>query len=134
MESHQWSTYPHPGRSHSRSYQRGLVAHTLTQYGDVVVYHVHDLAYSYARAHIQFEPEYVIQACRHYALLYTHDLDALDAERVNLLSAASLAYQHADGECLLAIVNALVVEGPYVKARGYDSLLLEQIDRAIDFA
>lgn len=113
--------------------QRGLVMKQRT-HGDLAVYRVHDLAYSYARENARLSREAVIGGCVEYARRHVMSLDALDTERVHLLRAAESAYFLRDWTSLIVILYALTVDSRYLSARGQDDLLLEQLDRAIEAA
>lgn len=114
--------------------RRGL-ADDLRREGDgLALYRVHDLSHSYARSQAPVPQQAVIDACRRYTLAHQQDMRALDAERANILNAARCAFEHRDFASLLDIMRALAVDGPYVASHGYDGLLLEQMDHAIEAA
>jgi serine/threonine protein kinase/tetratricopeptide (TPR) repeat protein len=112
--------------------RRGLVNRLKSPGGTIPRYHMHDLAHSYARAATHLSRQVVIEACEAYVTHHLHDLDALDAERINLLKAAEAAHRTGQNESLIAIMRALTVDGPYLAARGHDPLLVQQLDRAIE--
>ena len=98
------------------------------------VYRLHDLAYSHAIANTPISPVAVIGGCLAYVREYKADLDALDAERTNILKAVESAGKAGDNWSMVQIMNTLIVEGPYLTARGHDQLLLDQLDAAIEAA
>jgi serine/threonine protein kinase/tetratricopeptide (TPR) repeat protein len=114
--------------------RRGLAKRTHPPGSEIAVYRLHDLAHSYARAAASIDRPRMIAACRTYAERHVQEVNHLDAERTNILKAAQAAQQSGDTASLLAIMRALTVEGPYLSARGYDALLLEQLDSAIETA
>ncbi len=114
--------------------RRGLVKRAHHPGSEVVIFRLHDLAHSYARAKTLVERPHVIEACQTYTEKHMGDVDWLDAERSNILKAAQAAYDSGRSANLLAIIRMLTVDGPYLKARGHDALLLEQLDRAVDTA
>ncbi len=114
--------------------RRGLAKRVHLPGGEIAVFRLHDLAHSYARASASIDRPHLIAACRAYTEQYIQDVGHLDAERTNILKAAQAAQETGDTASLLAIMRALTVDGPYLSARGYDALLLEQLDRAIETA
>jgi serine/threonine protein kinase/tetratricopeptide (TPR) repeat protein len=114
--------------------RRGLAKRTHPPGSEIAVYRLHDLAHSYARAATSIDRPHMIAACRTYAERHVQEVNHLDAERTNILKAAQAAQQSGDTASLLAIMRALTVDGPYLSARGYDALLIEQLDSAIETA
>lgn len=106
--------------------RRGLADRSKT----TPTYQVHDLAYSYAKAisrqHLQAQ---VMQAALTYTTTHVDDLDALDAERENILGAAQAAHDIQNTDILVGIMGALC--GTYLSARGHTLKFLELLDAAI---
>ena len=98
------------------------------------MYRIHDLAYSYTRANVALKRQAVIAGCLEYVTHHKDTPNAIDLERTNALKAADSAYHMDDSASLIQIVYVLTVDGSYFKARGHDSLLLEQLDHAIQAA
>ncbi len=116
---------------------RGLVEGARHPDSDIVYYGIHDLAYGYVRS--QVPPDHaqqgaVIEACRAFAARHTGNVALLHCERTNILRAAEAACERRDDASLVGMMRALVVDGEYFSARGHDSLLLDQLDRAINAA
>lgn len=106
--------------------RRGLADRSKT----TLTYQVHDLAYSYAKAisrqHLQ--PQ-VMQAALTYTTTHVDELDALDAERENILGAAQAAQDIHNPDILVGIMGALC--GTYLSTRGHTLKFLELLDAAI---
>jgi tetratricopeptide (TPR) repeat protein len=111
--------------------RRGLVKRIRLPDSEIAVFRLHDLAYSYARAAVTIDRAQASAACRTYTEQHIQDVNALDAERANILKAAQVT---PDAASLLAIMRALTVDGPYLSTRGHDALLLAQLDRAVETA
>ncbi len=97
-------------------------------------YRVPNLARSYARAAkpVGKRSELaVIKACRDYAKSHASDtkesLNALQAERENLLLGAQTAHRLDADDLLLDIMRALSVDSTYLAARGYTSEALDML-------
>jgi tetratricopeptide (TPR) repeat protein len=115
--------------------ERGLV--NERQLAGVRYFHLHDLAYSYARTlygNLRDQPQRIVDACREFAMDHAADLAGLDVEFGNLLEAAETAEQLGDDESLIAIMNVFAVAGPYFAARGHTVRTLELLRDAIRIA
>jgi tetratricopeptide (TPR) repeat protein len=115
--------------------ERGLVSER--QRAGVRYFHLHDLAYSYARTlhgNLRNQPQRIVSACREFASAHAGDLLDLDVEFGNLLEAAETAEQIADYPSMIQILYAFAVEGPYFAARGYTVRSLELMRDAIRIA
>jgi tetratricopeptide (TPR) repeat protein len=114
---------------------RGLVRQQTLN--DLTYYHLHDLAYSYARnmfINKGLSQQPVIDACRHYTEAHLEDLDALDVEQSNILEAAEAAHEVGQDETLVDIIRMLAVDGPFFEARGHTSKTIQLLKTAIDAA
>lgn len=114
---------------------RGLVNERT--YRQHTYFHLHDLAYSYARSLFKskgMREEPVIEACLRYTQSYQDELEMLDIEQSNILEAAEAAHQAGQDNILIEIMRLLVVVGPYFAARGFTSLSLNLLQRAITAA
>jgi tetratricopeptide (TPR) repeat protein len=98
------------------------------------MYRIHDLAFSYARANVALKRQAVIDGYVEYVTRHKDTPGAIDLERTNALKAAETAYQTDDSASLIKLLSVLTVDGSYFRARGHDSLLLEQLDHAIEAA
>ncbi|MEO8394354.1 MAG: protein kinase, partial [Chloroflexota bacterium] len=98
------------------------------------MYRIHDLAFSYARANVALKRQVVIAGYLEYITHHKDTPGAIDLERTNALKTAGTAYQTDDSASLIKLLYVLTVEGSYFRARGHDSLLLEQLDHAIEAA
>lgn len=112
--------------------RRGLAEMTKHSLSGHPYYHIHDLAYSYARAIYRERhgaPDRAITVVCDYASAYENDVDALDVEWSNLLGAAIAARQVNRPEALIAIARTLT--GAYLSARGHNPPFLDLLDSAI---
>jgi len=98
------------------------------------IYRLHTLAFAYARANASLSAAQGIAACQRYAKQFEDDSAAIAAERNNLLHAASMAQRRGDNESLIEILRSFTVDGSYLRERGHDRLLLEQLDAAVSAA
>ncbi len=98
------------------------------------MYRIHDLAFSYARANVALKRQTVIAGYVDYVTHHKDTPGAIDLERTNALKTAGTAYQSGDSASLIQLLYVLTVDGSYFRARGHDSLLLEQLDHAIEAA
>lgn len=114
--------------------RRGLAKRVRLPKGEVDTYRLHTLAHSYTRAASAISNDAAIEGCCDYVVKFKGNLNALDAERANMLHAAQEAYHLEKHDSVIAIMRGLIVDGPYLSARGHDSMLLEQLDHAIEAA
>lgn len=98
---------------------------------NIVYYRIHDLAYSYAKANVAFDPQVIIESCTEYVTRQKDNLDALDVERVNILRSCELAAQVGELFNIIEIMFTLTTTSSYYRSRGHDQLFLEQLDSAI---
>jgi tetratricopeptide (TPR) repeat protein len=98
-------------------------------------YHIHDLSYSYARKSFAGQNrQKFIAACLDYLTENKDNLDALDAERLNILRAAEAAHNSKEDDVLVNFMRLLLIEGPYFDSRGHTPLSLELLKIAKDAA
>ena len=98
------------------------------------MFRIHDLAFSYARANVALKRQTVIAGYVDYVTHHKDTPGAIDLERTNALKTAGTAYHSGDTASLIKLLSVLTVDGSYFRARGHDSLLLEQLDHAIEAA
>jgi transcriptional regulator with XRE-family HTH domain/tetratricopeptide (TPR) repeat protein len=102
-------------------------------------FRMHDLAYSYAQSvaghtaatHKRRAVQALIKACHAYLGEFTGDLNALQAERENLFSAAAAAAESGDHQHLIEIMFGLSVSSGFMEARGHTVQTIELLRRAI---
>jgi tetratricopeptide (TPR) repeat protein len=115
--------------------RRGLAEQEKDSDTNISYYHIHDLAYSYARTIFASQGpsrQPVIEACRGYTLRHENDIEALAAEYDNILGAAQAAHETNSYDDLIEIMKVLI--GPYLAARGHNLPFLELLDAAISAA
>lgn len=112
--------------------RRGLAKPERQSGTGIVRYTIHSLAHSYAHSNRQLDKKHAIQAVKTYVDNQLNDVDALDAERNNILKIAEQAYTAGQLEDFLHIIYALTVSSDYLRTRGYVDLLLKLMDKAID--
>ncbi|MBN1562754.1 MAG: tetratricopeptide repeat protein, partial [Anaerolineae bacterium] len=101
---------------------------------EAVIYRLHDLTYSYARANTYFEAPAIIAACRRYLAAQGDSLTGIDADRANLLKAAEAAAANNDDASVIGLMHTLTVKYDLIRARGHDALLRNALDLAIQAA
>lgn len=110
--------------------------------GDIIVYSIHDLANSYARA--QATPDQTtaaLKACVAYAETFVSDWDKLGVELDNLIDAVNYAYQQGEPKLAIEIMKSLALgeysvgQGysaeTYLDKRGYTLPLLDALEQSI---
>jgi serine/threonine protein kinase/tetratricopeptide (TPR) repeat protein len=98
-------------------------------------YHVHDLSYSYVKkSFVGQNRQKFIAACLDYLREHKDNLDALDAERLNIMRAAEAAHNASQDDVLVNFMRLLLIEGPYFDSRGHTPLSLELLKAAKDAA
>lgn len=97
--------------------RRNLTRRTRLQNGKII-YPVHELIYSYVRAHAIIDRPVFVKACQVYSAEFARDLPALDAERSNLIGAAQAAQQAGLDDLLIEIMIGLAVQAAYFEAVG----------------
>ena len=115
--------------------RRGLAERMQTPEGKFPYYHVHNLAYSYIKTVTdkgRDKRPKAIQACLDYVKQHASDLDALDAEQGNFMSAAEAAQELGDVESLIEMMSVLI--GLYLASRGHSIRFLSLLDAAIEAA
>lgn len=101
---------------------------------DLVVYRLHDLARSYARAREAPRPQTALTAALSFLREHKDDLEALDAEIANLLGAAEYADGAGEAAALTECLLLLTVRGRYFTARGQSPRLRGLLERAAQVA
>ena len=112
--------------------RRGLAKPKRIQGSKILRFTLHNLAHSYTRTNPQLNFTHAIQGVTTYVDNHIDAMDALDAERNNILKIAEQAQAQGKIEEFLYIMYALTVTSNYLKSRGYDDLLLRLMDTAIE--
>lgn len=114
--------------------QHGLAERQAQPGKDLVVYRLHDLAYSYARAREAPRASAAAAAALSFLQEHKDDLEALDAEIANLLGAAEHAGQAGQFHAFVEFLLLLTVRGRYFTARGQSPRLRELLREAAQAA
>lgn len=101
---------------------------------DTVVYRLHDLSYSYAHAREALRPASVATAGLSYLRHFRDNLEALDAELWNVLSAAEHFRAVGEDKALVEMLLLLTSDGRYFTARGQTLPLRLLLTAAADAA
>jgi DNA-binding SARP family transcriptional activator len=114
--------------------QRGLAERVSRPGSDLVSYRVHDLAHSYAKANRLQRVSTFIRAALELLQNHKDDLDVLDTEIGNILSAAQAAKERGLETHLVSFMHLLTVEGTYYMARGHTTRSVELLKGATEVA
>lgn len=109
---------------------RGL-AQRQTQAGvDQISYRLHDLAHAYAKTNTALRPQTTHRATLDYLTTHKDNIDAVETELNNLLSAA----ETSEANDLVNYMRLLTVDGTYYTARGHSNRSIKLLEKAIDKA
>lgn len=109
---------------------RGLAQRQTQAGNDQISYRLHDLAHAYAHANTALRPQSTQRAALEYLITHKDNIDAVETELNNLLSAA----ETSEVKDLVNYMRLLTVDGTYYTARGHSSRSVKLLQRAIDQA
>ncbi len=102
--------------------------------GDIPVYRLHDLTFSYLRAQASAANRAkAVAACLAFARQYGDKPAFIDMEINNLLGSARHAYEKQDAATVIDLMR-IVAAGGYMDERGHTLTLLARLDEAITLA
>ncbi len=116
--------------------QRRALAERIAKAGsDVVIYSLHDLAFSFAKANNNIRTVSLIKACRNFVKAHRRNFEQLEAEQSNILSSIEAAQQGNNDDILIEMMQSLVLQGnAYYTARGHNPRSLKLLEAAADTA
>ena len=116
--------------------QRRALTERIAKAGsDVVIYGLHDLAFSFAKANNNIRTTSLIKACSNFVKTHRRNFEQLEAEQSNILSSIEAAQQGNNDEIFIDMMQSLVLQGnAYYTARGHNPRSLKLLEAAADTA
>ncbi len=116
--------------------QRRALAERVAKAGsDVVIYNLHDLAFSFSQANNNIRKITLVRACYNFVKANHRNFEQLEAELSNILSSIETAQQGGDDKVVIDMMQALVLQGnAYYTLRGHNPRSLKLLEAAADAA
>ncbi len=116
--------------------QSSLIIIAPDEAAALLVYHLHDLTFSYCRDRFRSrgaDHSKLVSGAGEYMRLHSREVKAVELEFTNLLGAVRVARQLHDDHALIDIIRAIMQDG-YFDAFGYTPELLDHLNEAIRLA
>ena len=116
--------------------QRRALAERIAKAGsDIIVYALHDLAFSFAKANNNIRTISLIRACHNFVKTHRRNFEQLEAEQSNILSSIEAAQQGDNDDVFIDMMQSLVLQGnAYYTTRGHNPRSLKLLEAAADTA
>ena len=116
--------------------QRRALAERIAKAGsDVVLYNLHDLAFSFAKANNNIRKATLVRACHNFVKASHRNFEQLEAELNNILGSIETAQQDGNEDMLIDMMQFLVLQGnAYYTTRGHSPRSLKLLEAAADAA